>query len=371
MRHLGLAKVVRAELPETWRAWCAGRITEWKATLVARETVFLSRDDRKAVDAAVCGDLDAVERMGDRELAQACQQEAYRLDPAGYVERRRRAEADRNVTIRPAPDGMVWLSSLLPMKQGVAAHVALSRSAASARAVGDPRSRGQVMADTLVESVLARAALQSDAQTTWRQPETAQPTEQTRARGAGVTIDLVMTDAALFGSGDDAAYVDGYGTIPAELAREIVKGACEDDEEVWLRRLYASPTTGELVGMDSVSRRFRNNLARFIRLRDQTCRTPWCGAPIRHTDHAEDHDVGGVTSAANGQGLCEACNHAKQAPGWRARGAPGWREHWIRTTTPTGHTYLSAPPSLVERRLRAVVDYARPDWRLTASSVPA
>ena len=37
-QHLGLAKVVARELPHTWSAWRAGRITEWKATIVARET---------------------------------------------------------------------------------------------------------------------------------------------------------------------------------------------------------------------------------------------------------------------------------------------------------------------------------------------
>jgi hypothetical protein len=37
-QHLGLAKILRAELPQTYAAFRAGRITEWKATLVARET---------------------------------------------------------------------------------------------------------------------------------------------------------------------------------------------------------------------------------------------------------------------------------------------------------------------------------------------
>ena len=36
-----------------------------------------------------------LEAMGDRELAVACQKEAYRLDPESYVTRRRHAEADR------------------------------------------------------------------------------------------------------------------------------------------------------------------------------------------------------------------------------------------------------------------------------------
>ena len=58
-RHLGLAKIVSTELPHTWAAWRAGRITEWKATLIARETACLTREDRAAVDAAVAADADS------------------------------------------------------------------------------------------------------------------------------------------------------------------------------------------------------------------------------------------------------------------------------------------------------------------------
>jgi 5-methylcytosine-specific restriction endonuclease McrA len=53
-------------------------------------------------------------------------------------------------------------------------------------------------------------------------------------------------------------------------------------------------------------------------VRDRTCRTPWCDAPIRHVDHVEPAAAGDPTSAENAQGLCEACNYAKQAPGWAA-----------------------------------------------------
>src|SRR4051794_14231986 len=57
-RHLGLATIVPTELPHTWSAWRGGRITEWKATLITRETACLSREDRAAVDAAVAGDAE-------------------------------------------------------------------------------------------------------------------------------------------------------------------------------------------------------------------------------------------------------------------------------------------------------------------------
>jgi hypothetical protein len=101
--------------------------------------------------------------------------------------------------------------------------------------------------------------------------------------------------------------------------------------------------TGELVATDARARLFPHGMGRFIRLRDQTCRTPWCDAPIRHRDHVIPHEHGGPTSAGNGQGTCEACNHAKQAPGWHAQPRPGPR-HTVQTTTPTGHTYTSTAP---------------------------
>ena len=96
--------------------------------------------------------------------------------------------------------------------------------------------------------------------------------------------------------------------------------------------------------MDSRARTYPTGQAKLIRLRDQVCRTPWCDAPIRHNDHAQAVTDGGETTAENGQGLCEACNHAKQAPGWHARPSPHGS---IETTTPTGHLHRTRPPALV------------------------
>ncbi|MDQ1623396.1 MAG: hypothetical protein QOH19_1814, partial [Actinomycetota bacterium] len=48
---------------------------------------------------------------------------------------------------------------------------------------------------------------------------------------------------------------------------------------------------------------------------------------------------------ANGAGLCEACNHTKETPGWAARPVTGPR-HTLHLTTPTGHSYHSTAPPL-------------------------
>ena len=336
-RHLSLARVVPSELPHTWAAWQAGQIDEWGATVVARETACLPLEHRRAVDEAVAGDGDALANLSPRQLLARLRSESEQLDPAACVARRRQAESERRVTLRPAPDCMTWLTALLPVKDGVAAWAALTRDADRARADGDPRTHGQVMADSLVASVLSG------------------PHERPTTP---VSLGLVMTDSALFGGADDEAHVDDFGPIPAELAREIVCGAVTEDEEVSIRRLYTSPTTGELVAMDARTRTFRGNLAKFIRLRDRTCRTPWCDAPVRHVDHATDRASGGRTSGRNGQGLCEACNYAKTAHRWRARAGP---DGSVTTTLPTGHAHTTRPPPIAMIRRRDVpvlqIDY--------------
>ncbi len=108
-------------------AFRAGRITEWAATIIARETACLSLEDRLTVDAELASDPDRIEAMGIGELEAAAKKLAYQLDPESFVERRARAEADRRVTLRPAPDVMSQLSALLPVKTGVAVYGTLKQ----------------------------------------------------------------------------------------------------------------------------------------------------------------------------------------------------------------------------------------------------
>uniref|UniRef100_UPI003B39FC22 HNH endonuclease n=1 Tax=Nakamurella sp. TaxID=1869182 RepID=UPI003B39FC22 len=254
---------------------------------------------------------------------------ACSADPAGAVRRRAAAEADRHVTSRPAPDTMMRLSALLPVKDGVALIAALRLAADQARAAGDDRNRGLVMADTLVGRVTGRDPLTDPA------PVTVDVT---------VPLDALLPEGSHGGQVPHAfGWVDGYGEIPADLARSLTADAIETLGV--FRRILTDPATGQLVAMESAARCFPMLLALLLRRRDRYCRNPWCGAPIRHSDHAVPAEEGGPTSADNGQGLCEACNYAKQAPGWRSktRTDPDGT-HVVETTTPTGHTYETRPP---------------------------
>jgi hypothetical protein len=223
---------------------------------------------------------------------------------------------------------------------------------------------------------------------------------------SGVEIQLVMTDRTLFQADAGPARLPGYGTVPAGWARTLInppplgpggggppghddttEGAAPgtgqgrgsgagpgiprkagDDPDpaadnpafrLWLRRLYTHPRTGELIAMDSRARLFPPGHRRFIQTRDDTCRTPYCDAPIRHLDHIIPWHTGGPTTTDNAAGLCEACNHTKETPGWNARPSPEAEpgngrnsRHTIELTTPTGHTYHSTALPLPGTPLR-------------------
>ena len=322
-RHLGFARALVHEMPHTLAALAAGVLSEWRATLIVRESACLTVEDRRRLDDELCSDRAGLDGLGDARIAAAAKTIAYRLDPQAVVDRAVRAQTERTVTIRPAPDTMTYLTALLPMAQGVSVYAALKRTADTC---GDGRGRGQVMADTLVERVTGRPA------------DVPVP----------VAVNLVLTDETLLGGGIEPARITGYGPVPAAVARRLIGRAVGDRRSrATLRRLYKHPCSGALVAMESKARRFPNGLARFIDVRDDTCRTPYCDAPIRHHDHANPHSRGGPTNGVNGLGECERCNYAKEAPGWAvATRCDGKGRHTAEFTTPTGARHMSTAPPL-------------------------
>ncbi|MET0474531.1 MAG: DUF222 domain-containing protein [Mycobacterium sp.] len=335
-RHVGFALALVHEMPHTLAALAAGVLSEWRATLIVRESACLDVEDRRTLDARMCADQAVLEGKGDRRIEADAKSIAYELDPQAIVDRAVRAERERTVTIRPAPDAMTYVTALLPMPQGVAVYASLKRMADSC---GDGRGRGQVMADTLVERVTGRPA------------EVPVP----------VAVNVVLTDESLFGGSTDSARITGYGPMPAAVARRLVGRAVADKRsKATLRRLYKHPSSGALVAMESRARLFPKGLARFIDMRDDSCRTPYCDAPIRHRDHAKPHRGGGPTNSVNGLGECEQCNYAKEAPGWAVSTECDHNGcHTAEFTTPTGTVHRSTAPPMPGRARfeRSEVEY--------------
>lgn len=317
-RQVAQARALIEQLPATFTLWQRGEISEHVATIVATETSHLAAHDRQLVDKQLTELLPA---LSPKRAHATARRLAIEADPRAAVQRAGRAREDRRVSIRPAPDTMAVLSALLPCEQGVAAYAALRRHADSLVGAGDGRSRDQIMADTLVERL----------------------TGQATADAVSAEIGLVMTDAALLAGDDTAADLDGYGPVPAELARTIARGCDTEQARVFVRRLFTDPAAGIVTSCDARRRRFDGSLAKLLIYRDRTCRDPFCDAPIRHLDHIRPHATGGPTTPGNGRGVCERGNYVRHMPGWSIRLIDP-RRHVVETTTPTGHRYRSTPP---------------------------
>jgi hypothetical protein len=319
-RLCGLAKALVHEMPQTMSALTRGEISEWRATLMVQETACLSREHRRVVDAELASRLAS---MSDHQIRAEAKRAGYRLDPHSVTNRSGRAARDRRVTSKPVPDTMMSITALLPVVEGAAVMAALAKAVTAACAAGDHRSRDQLMADTLVERVTGQAS----------------------AGDVPIEICLQVTDETLFGGGAEAGWLTGHGPLPAPWCRSLIR-QLPDHASVWIRRFFTDRCTGLLSGVDPTRRLFLGITRRAVVYRDRYCRTPYCGAPIRHLDHVISHSNGGPTRESNAQGLCEACNHAKQAPGWGASPGPGGAGRSVQITTPTGHTYTSRPPPL-------------------------
>ncbi|MFK5688712.1 HNH endonuclease [Ornithinimicrobium sp. LYQ92] len=214
--------------------------------------------------------------------------------------------------------------------------------------------------------------------------------------GIDVEVGLVMTDTALLAGTNEAAELQGYGPIPAELARGLlrpsatgpVQGSAQGEPcpdgirctsarctlvhgtpaarvtsagppaltttttpgvakvaRAWVRRLYVDPGTGVLRDRDPRRRLFTGGIRALVIARDRTCRSSWCDAPLRTVDHITRFSEGGLTTADNGRGLCERCNLARERP----RALPPPPEHY-RPPPPQLPAFATGDPPATRQR---------------------
>jgi hypothetical protein len=163
--------------------------------------------DRTAVDEEFAADTGTFTGAGTRAVIAAVRAAATRRDPRSVAQRASHAASERRVSLRPAPDCMTYLTALLPVHEGVAVYTALTRHADTLHAAGDPRSRDQIKADTLVER-----------------------TTGTPGGITGIELNLVMTDRTLLQGDSEPARLPGYGIVPAAWAREPHRAGCATGE---------------------------------------------------------------------------------------------------------------------------------------------
>lgn len=205
-RELTSAKALLTQMPQTFAALRDGVISAYQARLITEATVCLSPEDRAEVDSRL---VSMLEGASTAEIVSAVRGLVYEVDPAGFVNRARKAAEDRGVSVRPCPDVMALLSARLPGPAAIACYKLLRDKATAMRASGDPRTLGQLMADELFERLTGRSVVD----------------------GIDVEVGLVITDTALFAGTSEAAVLEGLGPVPAELARELLRPAGSEQDQ--------------------------------------------------------------------------------------------------------------------------------------------
>ncbi len=272
----------------------------------------------------MCADQSELEGKGDKCIEADAKAIAYELDPQAVVDRAVRAERERTVTIRPAPDNMTHVTLLLPMVQGVSVYASLKRAADT---TFDGRGRGQVMADTAYERI------------------TGQPADVPTP----IAVNLVLTDETLLGGATTPAHVPGYGPVPAAIACRLAGDAIADERsKATLRRLYRHPSPALWSpwnrGRGCSPLVWRGSSRSGTTPVEPRIATPRSGTPT--TPHPTRTAVPPPPPTAS----------ARARPATTPRKHPGWRVHTIEAegqrhtaeyVTPTGaHHESHAPPLL-------------------------
>ncbi|WP_176921605.1 HNH endonuclease [Pseudonocardia oroxyli] len=297
--QLRLARDLHAGLEKIREAFAAGELDERRVAAIVAAARHLSSDERTELDRRLT--THDLPMLGVRKVADLARTVAAAVAPEAFAERARAARRDRHVAISPAEDGMAVLRALLPMEQAIACYAALRKAVTEHWVSPEPvtRTRGQIMADTLVERLSGQAA----------------------TTPAQVEIQVLVPVESL---------LDPDSPLPAEIPGLGTTDLLDQATCVGWRRLVTKE--GIVIGGDSRRRAFGGVLADWIRARDRgRCTEPGCDAPIAHLDHRRRWSEGGATSLENGRGACAFHNQVREQAGWSVEGAA--------TVTPTGRRY--------------------------------
>jgi hypothetical protein len=346
--RLVLAVDLVERLPATLTALRAGRIDLQRARVIAEETAVLV-DARDPASSAA-----RLARVEERVPGRAWTQTPARLrasrrravmaaDPSAADARHNAAKAARKMVVYPLPDGIAELRWTDTVDRVLGLSAALDGLARAARAqqgraefsgsekTGPARTMDQVRADVLAElgaRLLADPRLPS---TQGARPHIAVVMPLGTALGLAPAI---TTEGGADGS-PEPAELDGYGPIPAALARALAA------DGTWTRWL-TDPVSGALLDLGRARYRPTAAIREVVLARDRTCQGgDGCRVSARRCDidHTVDWTHGGVTAAASAAALCRHTHRAKHEGGWSV--ARDGDE--LRWTTPTGAP-VPAPP---------------------------
>ncbi|MCU1436348.1 MAG: endonuclease, partial [Pseudarthrobacter sp.] len=141
---------------------------------------------------------------------------------------------------------------------------------------------------------------------------------------------------SLLGVTEEPAMLDGYGPIPASMARDLVANGADS-----FYRVLIDPRDGAPLEIGRTSYRLTKAMRNWLRLRDGKCSFPGCNN--QSLDNEADHLLawakGGTTRVSNLGQPCPKHHKLRHSGGWQPTPAtknepPGWM-------SPSGRRYKS------------------------------
>jgi hypothetical protein len=309
-------------LPGTLAALTCGQIDARRARAVVDATDALSADNARAVEDRVLGR--APTQTTDL-LRRSLRRAALKIDPGGAKVRRAKAKTGRHAWLSAGEDGMASVGFQLPAEDAMLLWTGLDAHARTRRGAGDERSLDQLRCDIAVE--WARHSLE-DCE---RLPD--------KQHGRHPHIGVTVAASTLLGLDDHPGELAGYGTIPADVARQVAA------EGTW-RRLLTEPASGKLLDYGTRTYAPPQSLRDFVTNRDPECTFPTCPRPSR-TGELDHIDVfpDGPTSESNLHPPCTPHHKLRHEGGADVHRDPDGTIVW---TMPTGHEYRYEPQPVLE-----------------------
>ncbi|VXC38128.1 HNH endonuclease signature motif containing protein [Arthrobacter sp. 8AJ] len=318
-------------LPPVMNALSAGAMSWQHARIVADETEGLTAEDAASL---VAHFFDPAAPQPARGAAPGgLVPSRFRAKVRGWRERHHpesiekrhvKGVADRRMEYTPDRDGMAWVSLYLP---GDTACAIWNRTTATARGLQGPDEERTL---TQLRPDIAASLLLGAGNTT----QTGKPSKAGKVPTPRADVLVTVPVFSLLGATDEPAMLDGFGPIPASMARNLVADGAES-----FYRILIDPRDGAPLEIGRKNYRLTETIKRWIRLRDTKCTFRGCTnrTPDNETDHLQAWQHGGTTGTSNLAQLCPKHHRLKHHTRWTPDPAnknepPGW-------TSPTGRHY--------------------------------
>jgi uncharacterized membrane protein YgcG len=317
-----------------------------------------------------------------------------RHHPESLEKRHAKGVADRRVEFWPDSDGMAWVAGYLPADQASAIRNRLRAIARGMQGPDEPRTMPELCADIFSDGLLNSGAGinpgnssggNGDGGASGGENSTGNGEGSSSENGGGgseswegssgggegtapggsssVRAQVLVTVPvfSLMGLTEEPAVLDGFGPIPASMARDLVANGAGS-----FYRVLVDPRDGAPLEIGRTSYRVGKAMRNWLRLRDGKCPFPGCNNSSldNEADHILAWHKGGTTGVSNLGQPCPKHHKLRHTSGWKPTPAtktepPGW-------TSPTGRHYKSEhqdwePPHWPEQ--------LKPEWLVDGSTV--